>query len=121
MAKDRNTMAKRQREVQKRQKAMDKRVNRTKKKSEPESNIQSIQAAQVDVREQRLSQGELSVLLMFRKYLMTPGKMLCLSVNDLASMKKSLDTLITAGLLVPEDFKGGYSLTRSGYEAMLEM
>jgi hypothetical protein len=118
MAKDRNTMAKRQREVQKRQKAMDKRINRTKKKSDTEP---TVAASQVEVREQRLSQGEMSVLMMFRKYLMTPGKMLCLSVNDLASMKKSLDTLITAGLLVPEDFKGGYSLTRSGYEAMLEM
>ena len=67
---------------------------------------------------QQLSDGELHVLAMFRKYLMSPGKMLCFSSQDLTSMKKSVDKLIQAGLLVSEDFKGGYSLTRSGYAAM---
>ena len=116
MAKDRNTMAKRQREVDKRQKQMDKRDNRERKKTE--TNVATDDAAPPP---QRLSDGELHVLAMFRKYLMTPGKMLCISTQDLTSMKKSVDKLILAGLLVPEEFKGGYSLTRSGYDAMQEI
>ncbi len=116
MAKDRNTMAKRQREVEKRQKQMDKRDNRERKKTETTTATDESTS-----RPQRLSDGELHVLAMFRKYLMTPGKMLCISSQDITSMKKSLDKLTLAGLLVPEEFKGGYSLTRSGYEAMQEI
>ncbi len=117
MAKDRNTMAKRQREVDKRQKAKDKRDNRERKKTE----TAPAAAVEVMARPEHLSEGEEHVLAMFRKYLMTPGKMLCLSTADILIMKKSLDKLVSAGLLIPEEFKGGYSLTRSGYDAMHEM
>ncbi len=117
MAKDRNTMAKRQREVDKRQKAKDKRDNRERKKTE----TTPVAEAEVVLRPEHLSEGEEHVLAMFRKYLMTPGKMLCLSTADILTMKKSLDKLVSAGLLIPEEFKGGYSLTRSGYDAMHAM
>jgi predicted transcriptional regulator len=69
----------------------------------------------------QLSAGEVSILAVFRKYLMTPGRMLCLNNTDLGTMKKSLEKLTAAGLLVPEDFKGSYSLTRSGFQAMNEL
>jgi predicted transcriptional regulator len=69
----------------------------------------------------QLSDSELNILAVFRKYLMTPGQMLCLSNTDIGSMKKSLDRLTAAGLLIAEDFKGSYSLTRSGFEAMNEL
>lgn len=68
-----------------------------------------------------LSDGEVNILAVFRKYLMTPGRMLCLNNTDIGSMKRSLDKLIAAGLLIPEDFKGSYSLTRSGFKAMNEL
>lgn len=117
MAKDRNTMAKRQREVDKRQKAKDKRDNRERKKTEPVP----VTTEEVMARRDQLSEGEEHVLATFRKYLMTPGKMLCLSTADILTMKKSLDRLVSTGLLIPEEFKGGYSLTRSGYDAMHEL
>lgn len=69
----------------------------------------------------QLSVGELNILTVFRKYLMTPGRMLCLNNTDIGTMKRSLDKLIAAGLLIPEDFKGSYSLTRSGFNAMKEL
>ena len=69
----------------------------------------------------QLSTGEVSVLTLFRKYLMTPGRMLCLNHAEVGSMKRSLDKLIAAGMLVPESFKGSYSLTRSGFQAMNEL
>ena len=69
----------------------------------------------------QLSAGEVNILAVFRKYLMTPGRMLCLNNTDIGSMKRSLDRLTAAGLLIPEDFKGSYSLTRSGFNAMNEL
>ncbi len=69
----------------------------------------------------QLSAGEVNILAVFRKYLMTPGRMLCLNNTDIGSMKRSLDRLIASGLLIPEDFKGSYSLTRSGFNAMNEL
>ncbi len=69
----------------------------------------------------QLSVGELNILAVFRKYLMTPGRMLCLNNTDIGTMKRSLDKLIAAGLLIPEEFKGSYSLTRSGFKAMKEL
>ncbi len=71
--------------------------------------------------EVQLSVGEVNILGVFRKYLMTPGRMLCLNNTDIGTMKRSLDKLIAAGLLKPEDFKGSYSLTRSGFIAMNEL
>lgn len=65
-----------------------------------------------------LSQSEQDVLDVFRKYLMTPGKMLCISNADLDSFKTPLAELINKGLLVEEKFQGGYSLTETGFDAM---
>ena len=67
-----------------------------------------------------LSSAESSVLSAFRKYLMTPGKMLCFSGPELASFKAPLKQLISKGLLVEESFQGGYSLTAAGFAAMKE-
>lgn len=65
-----------------------------------------------------LSTGEEKVLKIFRQYLMTPGQMLCLSNVGIDSMQLILSSMTESGLIVPDDFKGAYSLTRTGYEAM---
>ena len=65
-----------------------------------------------------VSEDETRVLKIFRRYLMTVGKMLCFSGQELASHRDSIDKLVSAGLLVPETYKGAYSLTPSGFEAM---
>ena len=109
MAKDRNSMAKRQREIEKRQKAADKRDKRTHRKEERD---------QVDPPIAGLSDGEVRVLKIFRRYLMTPGQMLCLSGPEFETNKNALQELITTGFLVAEEFKGGYSLTDAGFRAM---
>jgi predicted transcriptional regulator len=49
---------------------------------------------------------------------MTTGQMLCLSGNELDSNKQTLDQLVSDGLLIAESFKGGYSLTETGFDAM---
>ena len=51
---------------------------------------------------------------------MTPGKMLCFSGPELESFSVPLDELTNKGLLDEESFKGGYSLTVSGFAAMKE-
>ena len=65
-----------------------------------------------------LSQAEHSVLSVFRRYLMTPGKMLCISGSDLEDLSLPLAELTNKGLLVADDFRGGYSLTKGGFAAM---
>jgi hypothetical protein len=67
-----------------------------------------------------LSPAENSVLSVFRKYLMTPGKMLCFSGPELESFSVPLDQLTNKGLLDEESFQGGYSLTDTGFAAMKE-
>jgi hypothetical protein len=67
-----------------------------------------------------LSPAENSVLSVFRKYLMTPGKMLCFSGPELDAFSAPLDQLTSKGLLDEESFQGGYSLTASGFAAMKE-
>ncbi|MHB8898335.1 MAG: hypothetical protein ACYC6Y_06270, partial [Thermoguttaceae bacterium] len=57
-----------------------------------------------------LSLTEQAVLGVFRKYLMSPGKMLCFSNADLQSYRGSLASLSHKGLLVKENFGGGYAL-----------
>lgn len=113
MAKDRNTMAKRQREVEKRRKADEKREKRNRKKTQgpDEEGLDEPVSTGVSV-------GEAKVLTLFRKYLMTPGQMLCLNSNDLESLGEALEKMVADGLLVPESMKGGYALTRKGFEAM---
>lgn len=67
-----------------------------------------------------LSPAEHKVLGVFRRYLMTPGKMLCLGNSDLEALKAPLAQLTSKGLLVAERFRGGYSLTEAGFAAMKE-
>jgi hypothetical protein len=68
----------------------------------------------------QLSHPEHAVLRLFRRYLMTPGKMLCLSTADLEAFHAPLAQLTDRGLLVAETFRGGYSLTETGFAAMRE-
>jgi len=112
MAKDRNTVAKRQREVERKRKADEKRERRTRKKQEVEKSLELNDAQFL------LSSAEYSVLNVFRKYLMTPDKMLCFSGTELEAFNMPLAQLTSKGFLVPEDFQGGYSLTETGFTAM---
>jgi hypothetical protein len=64
------------------------------------------------------SASEQRVFRTFRQYLMTPGKMLCFSGPDLERHTATLNLLTDKKLLVKEKFKGGYSLTPAGFEAM---
>ena len=114
MAKDRNTVAKRQREMEKKRKANEKRERRAKRKQQSED-------AESDGSEESsspLSPAEHAVLSVFRKYLMIPGKMLCFNNADLESFARPLAELTSKQLLVVERFRGGYSLTESGFAAM---
>ena len=54
----------------------------------------------------------------FRQFLVTPGKMLCFFGPDLEKNKAALQRLTERDLLVKEQFKGAYSLTDAGFEAM---
>jgi len=65
-----------------------------------------------------LSQAEHSVLSVFRKYLMTPGKMLCIGGSDLEAFKMPLTQLTNKGMLIAEKYQSGYSLTEVGFAAM---
>jgi hypothetical protein len=67
-----------------------------------------------------LSSSEQRVLRTFRRFLMTPGKMLCFYGPSLKEDKAALDHLADKDLLVREAFRGGYSLTRAGFAAMNE-
>lgn len=109
MAKDRNTIAKRQREVEKREKAARKRVKREQRKILP-----------TEMMTQRtLSDDDHKVLSIFKRYLMTAGKMLCLNSSDISLYRSSLSDLVNDGFLVAEETNGGYSLTASGFQAMI--
>lgn len=111
MAKDRNTYAKRQREVERKRKADEKRERRAKKKQQPDELCEGQSPS-------LLTPAEHSVLNVFRKFLMTPGKMLCFGSSDLEAFKMPLAELTSKGLLVEEKPRGGYSLTRTGFAAM---
>jgi hypothetical protein len=65
-----------------------------------------------------LSTSEQRVLRTFRKFLITPGEMLCFSGPNLEQDKAALELLSDKDLLSKEKFKGGYSLTQSGFAAM---
>ncbi len=112
MAKDRNTMAKRQREYEKRDKAARKREKREKRQAESST----MKPANPDI-----SEGESQVLSIFQRYLMSAGKMLCLSSQEVESHRQSLSRLVEAGLLVTESFRGAYSLTSSGFDVMRKL
>ena len=49
---------------------------------------------------------------------MIPGQMLCFSGPDFKQDEATLTELTDRELLVKEGFKGGYSLTRTGFAAM---
>ena len=49
---------------------------------------------------------------------MNPGQMLCFSGPNLKQHKATLELLTNKDMLVREKFKGGYSLTRTGFAAM---
>lgn len=112
MARDQNTVAKRQREADKKRKAAEKRERRAKKKQE------KLEGDQAESSQSALSSGERAVLDVFRKYLMTPGKMLCFGTSDQDTLEEPLAQLTRKGLLVSERFQGGYSLTEPGFAAM---
>lgn len=65
-----------------------------------------------------LSCEEVAVLGVFRTYLMSPGKMLCFSHQELKAFQEPLAQLTEKGLLIAEGFPGGYSLTECGFAAM---
>ena len=112
MARDRNTLEKNLREREKRQKADQKRQRRAKKKQGP------LERSDRDAAQPTFTAEEHSILNVFRKYLMTPGEMLCIGNPDLNRYAQSLARLVDRGLLVAEKRRGGYSLTESGFAAM---
>jgi hypothetical protein len=65
-----------------------------------------------------LSESEQRVLQTFRRFLMTPGQMLCFSGPNLKQDKATLELLTNKELLAKEEFSGGYSLTPNGFAAM---
>jgi hypothetical protein len=65
-----------------------------------------------------LSESEQRVLRAFRRFLINPGQMLCFFGPDLKKHQAALRLLTEKELLVKEQFKGGYSLTRAGFVAM---
>jgi len=65
-----------------------------------------------------LTPSEKSVLLTFREFMVTPGKMLCFFGPNLEKYKSALQKLTERDFLVKEQFKGAYSLTETGFEAM---
>ena len=67
-----------------------------------------------------LSTSEQRVLGTFRRFLMTPGQMLCFYGPNLKQGKATLKLMTDKELLVKEKFNGGYSLTQCGYAAMNE-
>lgn len=49
---------------------------------------------------------------------MTPNQMLCFYGPNLEQNRAALRDMTTKGWLIEEQFKGGYSLTPAGYDAM---
>lgn len=127
MAKDRNTFAKRQREMERKRKADEKRQHRARRKQESErpSGLERVPEAE-PVGESTdplstLSSTEQSVLEIFRRFRMSPGQMLCFSRTDIEAFRVPLKELANNGLLVAEEFHGGYSLTPAGFTAMKDV
>ncbi|MEM1304654.1 MAG: hypothetical protein AAGG46_07140 [Planctomycetota bacterium] len=65
-----------------------------------------------------LTEPEQRVLKTFRRFMMTPSRMLCFSGPDLERHRAGLKRLTDRDFLVAETFRGGYSLTREGFDAM---
>ena len=109
---DRNTIARRKRGTDGKHAAKKKRERRASRKHDAGKRLA------LDGSDLCLSPAEHAVLTVFRKWLMTPGKMLCFSRADLDTLKMPLSQLASKGLVVKERFKGGYSLTKTGFDAM---
>jgi hypothetical protein len=116
MAKDRNSMAKRQRESDKQRRAQEKKDRRDQRKLDPSSEESDSLTPRLE-----LSPDEVDVLDTFAKFLMPPDQMLCLSNSEIPATKRALEQLIGRGLLTPNDFKGGYSLTVDGFTIMQQL
>ena len=71
-----------------------------------------------EAKEAVLTTSEQRVLRTFRRFLMTPGQMLCFYGPNLKQNMTTLERLTEREFLVKEKFEGGYSLTRAGYAAM---
>ena len=65
-----------------------------------------------------LTASEQRVLGVFRQFLVGPGEMLCFNSAQLKAYRLALPKLIDRGFLVRERFKGAYSLTDAGFEAV---
>ena len=65
-----------------------------------------------------LSPPEIAALRTFQQYLVTPGKMLCFFGPNLEKHEAALQELTEKDFLVKEQFKGAYSLTHAGIEAI---
>lgn len=113
MAKDRNSMAKRQRETDKQRRNQEKQERRDQRKQASPGDDASTLNPHIE-----LSSDEVGILQTFAQFLMPPDQMLCLNNTDLPATKRALDKLINRGLLVSNDFKSGYSLTVEGFDAM---
>lgn len=122
MAKDRNTFAKRQREMDRKRKAEEKRLHRAKRRQDgtrsPEGGQETEGQSEAEGAFAALSIAQRSVLMTFRQFRMTPGKMLCFSHADEITFRAPLSELAVGGYVVPEKFPGGYSLTLTGFAAM---
>ena len=65
-----------------------------------------------------LSSADQTVLDVFRRYLVTPGEMLCFHGTWLDDHRDSLRHLTARKLITKDQFKGGYSLTEAGFAAV---
>lgn len=65
-----------------------------------------------------LTAAERAALRTFKQYLATPEQMICFFGPTLQKHGTALDKLTKKDLLVKENFKGAWSLTVAGYEAM---
>jgi hypothetical protein len=65
-----------------------------------------------------LTEEEQRVLQTFRRFLMTPGQMLCFYGPNLKRSRVALRQLTEKEMLIKEHFEGAYSLTASGFAAM---
>ncbi len=65
-----------------------------------------------------LSASERRVLQAFRAFRVSPGQMLCFDGANLKRLRSALQQLTDKNYLVKEQFKGGYSMTAAGFQAM---
>ena len=64
------------------------------------------------------SKSDLAVLDVFRRFLVTPGEMLCFHGPWYEEHRESLYRMTAKKMVTKEEFAGGYSLTRAGFAAV---